>query len=334
MLSCMVGVIIERESTVKDLIESLKNYISVVLGIKIHLLSWKKTENLPFFLINTYEFYETTLLNEKYLFVVNKGNADLTPATIKIHLEQIQNKSGKMCVFIQKTTTSYNRKRLIEHRIPFIIPGNQMYFPEAGIDLREHFRDLKKHKDIVSPATQAVLVNALLSGIGGVFTLSELANKLCYTLMTMSRVFDELENLGIGFVSRKGKERMLEFKESRKELWEKSRKVMRDPVKHRIWATNGEPKVLAGLSALSEKSQLVSPNISTYAISLKEWKTNNFKELPNQEGATFELEVWHYDPLLFANNGLVDPYSLYLSLQENKDERVEAALEEMMEKEQ
>ncbi|EFB40206.1 MULTISPECIES: hypothetical protein [Parachlamydia] len=45
-----------------------------------------------------------------------------------------------------------------------------------------------------------------------------------------------------------------------------------------------------------------------------------------------ELEVWNYDPELFAKDGIVDPFSLYLSLQESKDERVEGALEEMMEK--
>ena len=55
-------------------------------------------------------------------------------------------------------------------------------------------------------------------------------------------------------------------------------------------------------------------------------------ELPDREGAAFELEIWHYDPDLFAKKGCVDPYSLYLSLKETEDERVEAALEELMEK--
>ena len=45
-----------------------------------------------------------------------------------------------------------------------------------------------------------------------------------------------------------------------------------------------------------------------------------------------EIEVWWYPPALFAERGIVDPFSLYLSLKADHDERTEAALEEMMEK--
>jgi len=54
--------------------------------------------------------------------------------------------------------------------------------------------------------------------------------------------------------------------------------------------------------------------------------------LPSSEGALIELEIWQYNPNLFAKDGIVDPFSLYLSLEKVKDERVEAALAHMMEK--
>jgi Tfp pilus assembly protein PilO len=43
-----------------------------------------------------------------------------------------------------------------------------------------------------------------------------------------------------------------------------------------------------------------------------------------------EIQVWSYDPKLFAVAGVVDRLSLFLSLRDEKDERVEAALEQMM----
>ena len=43
-----------------------------------------------------------------------------------------------------------------------------------------------------------------------------------------------------------------------------------------------------------------------------------------------ELELWDYDPGLFSNNGHVDLLSLYASLKEETDERVEQALEEVL----
>lgn len=314
-----------------DIIESLKKYILEILGVKISLVQWENKGIIPFYLINIYDIYETNLLNIPYLFVINKENVEITPATIKIHLDQIQKKSEKTCIFIQKTTTSYNRKRFIEHHIPFIIPGNQMYLPEIGVDLREFFKKSKKRKNVISPATQAVIINSLLNKNKFSFTLSELAYTLNYTSMTISRVIDELECLEIGNSSRKGKERILSFEASKSELWEKSKEMMRSPVKKRIWVKGEKPKVQSGLSALSKITQIASPNISTYAIGSKEWKMKKLVEFPDREGATFELEVWHYDPSLFAINGVADPYSLYLSLQDSEEERVEAALEEMME---
>jgi hypothetical protein len=43
-----------------------------------------------------------------------------------------------------------------------------------------------------------------------------------------------------------------------------------------------------------------------------------------------EVEVWTYSPDLFEKYGVVDRFSLYLSMQKTDDERVESALEEMM----
>jgi hypothetical protein len=42
--------------------------------------------------------------------------------------------------------------------------------------------------------------------------------------------------------------------------------------------------------------------------------------------------LWRYPPALFAEHGIVDRLSLYLSLKDDHDERTETALEEMMEK--
>ena len=46
---------------------------------------------------------------------------------------------------------------------------------------------------------------------------------------------------------------------------------------------------------------------------------------------TITVEVWVYDPLILAEDNFVDRLSLYRSLRETSDERIEAALAEMME---
>ncbi|WKZ71730.1 MAG: hypothetical protein QY308_08880 [Ignavibacteriaceae bacterium] len=50
-----------------------------------------------------------------------------------------------------------------------------------------------------------------------------------------------------------------------------------------------------------------------------------------QEDADFQLEIWKYNPRPLSDGGTVDIFSLYATLQHDPDERVQAALEEMME---
>ena len=42
--------------------------------------------------------------------------------------------------------------QLVEQRVPFIVPGNQMYLPPLGLDFREHFRRLQAERPTPTPA--------------------------------------------------------------------------------------------------------------------------------------------------------------------------------------
>ena len=81
---------------------------------------------------------------------------------------------------------------------------------------------------------------------------------------------------------------------------------------------------------------LAQPEYTIYALSREDWKAlrqhHKTIEVPAQDPDASGIEVWRYPPALFAEDGIVDPLSLYLSLKEDRDERTETALEEMMEK--
>ncbi|MFO7930839.1 MAG: hypothetical protein R6U97_05495 [Desulfosalsimonas sp.] len=130
---------------------------------------------------------------------------------------------------------------------------------------------------------------------------------------------------------------MVQFDEDRRRFWEKALVYLKTPVKKLLWANDPIDRelLLAGESALAEYSMLASPGQPVYAISEKKWKTMEkekiFQEARYSEEAGVQLEVWRYDPRLFAEGNAVDPFSLYLSLKESKDERIESAIEEMME---
>jgi hypothetical protein len=50
-----------------------------------------------------------------------------------------------------------------------------------------------------------------------------------------------------------------------------------------------------------------------------------------QDDAELLVEAWRYAPQLFAKDGCVDKLSLFLSLRDMADERVQAALNKMLE---
>lgn len=317
-------------------IKDLEAYLSDVFALQVKIRPLKKGDALPFFLVDSYDFYELSLFEHSCLLMYSKENIEVTPALVRKHWEQVQKKWKGLCIYSQPTISAYNRKRLIGHRVPFIIPGNQMYLPDLGIDLHEHFRKpYNQSIKLFSPATQTVVIYALFHGSREGLTPSELAQKLDYTLMTMTRAFDELHGANLGEVIREGKERRWYFRDGRHALWQQAKSFLRSPIKNRTWLIQKQPLTVAGLSALSHFSDLNEPSLPVFAIGPTQWKElkkTGIEEIPSSEGAVIELEIWHYNPNLFAKSGLVDTFSLYLSLKECKDERIEAALEKMMEK--
>ena len=316
----------------------LEHYLSDILGIQVTIHRWKEQNKMPFFLTDTYDFNETLLLGHPCLLMVVKKDTEVTPAEIRKHQELVQKQWTGLCIYVPNEISTYNRKRLIEHQTPFIVPGNQLYLPDLGMDLREHYQKQRSHTiQYFSPATQVVVIHALLYGIQAHFTPSELAKALNYTLMTMSRAFDELETAHIGEIKRKGKERWWQFKGSKRDLWDQARLFMKTPVKKKTTVIHSKPTTIAGLSALAHYSMLSAPKRLTYAISIEQWKIwkqDGVEECPSADDTLFDLEIWNYNPDLFLSNKshAVDPFSLYLSLISNVDERIESALSEMMEK--
>jgi hypothetical protein len=213
-----------------------------------------------------------------------------------------------------------------------------MYLPMLGIDLREHFPQLRQTSSTLSPATQVVVLHALLGSDNRVHTPAELAERLGYTKMTMTRAFNELDAEDLADVSMQGRHRCLTFKGTRQDLWKKALPLLRSPMKQRRHirlAARNHVGPIAGLSALARYSMLAAPSTPTVATSLDRWKAlqqrDDLTEAAAGDPESQEVELWSYDPELFSSLSIVDRLSLFLSLRENEDERVEAAMEEMME---
>ncbi len=322
----------------KDLVNRLKRYLLDTLGITVTLSKPINQGSLPFFLQDIYDVFQVRLLNEEFIVLASRNDSELTPATIHKHIDIVSQKLKMKAVFVHSIISSFNRKRLIEHKVPFIIPGNQMYLPDLGIDLREYFIKKRSKTVILGPSTQAVILHALTQIMVEPLTPTQLAEALGYSRMAMTRSLDEIESLELAEVSITGRKRLVCFDKNRRNLWGKALPHLRSPVKENVWlkALIDELSVCqAGLTALARYSMLTPPLKPVYAVFAKNWKDIK-RKYPHEiisypDEAEYELEVWSYSPDLFANGKIVDPFSLYLSLRDIKDERVESAMEKMME---
>ena len=270
--------------------------------------------------------------------MIDRGSQTNTPAAIKKHMFEVRKKWEGEIVYVASGIDSARRKQLIDQRVAFVVPGNQVYLPVLGVDLREHFRSVRGAAETLSPATQAAFLHALHRNRRGAFSPHEMAAALGYSSMTLSRAFDELESAGIGRHFSEGKRRLMELAGPGRELWEKARPMLRSPVAGSVVVAASRDVLKAqkaGLTALATYTNLAEPRTPVVAIARSAWAgiRNRFSlaDASPSEQPAVKVELWTYPPAAVANEPVVDRLSLFLSLRGTADERVEAALDELIE---
>lgn len=323
----------------------LKDYLDEVTGMKVAMHS-HGTSHLPFFMTRLYDLTDMRLGAMSYLAVFLKQDDEFKPAQFLKHLAQISDyELDDVCV-VAESLPSYVRKRMIEKGISFVVPNVQMYLPGMGMELRNRSASKKgKKPGHLSPATQVVLIYGLLGRIKEPVSPLELSKKLFYSTMTMSRAFDELEAMELGHIERIGRERLLTLALEKRHIWKEALPRLKSPVRdhkriaewymRRTDIVRFGDALPAGITALSKQTMIGERDTPEYAVSADTWKRlekEGVEIIPVDEPGTCLLQVWRYDPKVLEVDGMVDPFSLYLSFQGETDERIEMALEDMLER--
>jgi len=323
----------------ETLVAQLETYLQNALGDVSAITPWKEDRKLVLFLRDRYRFFEARILGKACLLMTDEGDQEESPATVRKHVDQVKIKWSGPVIFVRRRIAAYNRKRLIDQKLPFVAPGNQMYLPMLGVDFREQFPTPRPTRSGLRPSSQAVLIYAILRDDDHM-SPTRLGAKLGYSAMAMSHVLNELEAAGIATSSAigRGRDRRLRFDMPKQEAWKKALPLLRTPVKSRHTIRMIPNEILrgprAGLSALAHYSMMAEPENPVMAVSRKDWKTlrtgNVITAAMSGESNGGVVEVWSYAPTPVAIDGWVDRLSLYLSLRDMQDERIQAALDQMM----
>lgn len=323
---------------VVDLAAQLEDSLRGTLGIGTSLRPWAGAVKVPAFLRGRYALLAGEVLSRAMVFVLDSADDEPTPGTLRKHLDSVQRIADQGVVYVRGTMSAYSRRRLIGEGVAFVVPGRQVYLPGMGIDLRERFERPKPSRERFRPATQAVLLWALLRREEGLSGGRAVARTLGFSPMTLSRAMDEIEAAGLAKRVEAGRERALRWTGTCREIWERAQERLADPVQARHLVRHAQaalPGPRAGISALSACTMLGEPDTPVCAMHGSGWTAyrdeHAAEAAPFRELGVIEVEVWSYDPGLLGTVDRVDPLSLYLSLRNDPDERVEKAVEEILE---
>ena len=120
---------------------------------------------------------------------------------------------------------------------------------------------------------------------------------------------------------------------SPEELFKKAHDNFQNPVKRTVYIPLNQIQdtlLKSGYTALAGYSMLNEPNVVCYATnSISRWNSVATKKLQNGQ-TQVAVELWRYDPKKLSGTDTVDPLSLVLTLENDADERVEEAVEEIL----
>ena len=318
--------------------QRLLDYLEAISGERPDL-SPEKAIGLPLFLRERFDFQSIRLFGKHYVLALEKENWDAeSPGEYENLVGLMQPEFTDPVALVLPRLPSYARNRMVRLGMPFIVPGSQTFLPAALIDLRERFTQPKPEKGKkLTPAAQCLVLYHLQRQPLENLPLREIAEKIGYSPIMLTKVKDELEATGVCRTVRMGRSIALEFTTKGRNLWESVQPILSSPVKKTLWVhwdQPGYPALIAGLSALSKKTIMADDRLPTYALLAVTFQANLEQGLyhgcKGPEDANLRLESWSYNPLLFGDTKMVDPLSLFLSLRDFPDERVQQQLETLI----
>ncbi|MEQ1518651.1 MAG: MarR family transcriptional regulator [Usitatibacteraceae bacterium] len=324
------------------LAEAAEAYVDEAFGQRLNLVPIAPT-TLPHFMLDRYQIWQGSLNGLKLLVVAIKEilppGSGATAQYLK-HRDRLRDQVDiDVVLLLVDHAPNALRRQMMERKIGFIAPGAQLYVPEAFLDLRERVTAFAiSYADHISPTTQYLLMALLHRLIEDDQNLTELADRLCVSIMSISRTLDELEALQLAKAHHAGRQRRLHMLLGGRELWDAVQARLQSPIRklRNVAFLDGEGiGPLAGESALAHYTMLAPPKNETRAVLAASWKrlaeTHVARPATAFDSDAIAIQTWTYDPRLLAKDGVVDRLSLYLTVRDHRDERVAQAADELLE---
>lgn len=331
-----------------NLEDDARGYIESVLGVAAHLSP--VPVRVPYTIRDSYKIYELSMpmvKNSTLNMTLLVSNDEVAhPGIVKLqkHIELVHKVTNQVVVYVCRSLTIQSRRSLIMHQVNFIQPSLQMFIPEMALDLRESFRLRREQSEVavLFPAAQAMLLSCLYGGKTdeAFFKANTLMGGLKYSRVTLSKAVEQLTSLDVITPAKSDLHwKTYTFNGTPAEVFRKAKPYLRSPVRKRVGITRNilpmAPGVcLAGETALAKYTTLAEPQQAVWGMTKKVFndmlELDAFEVIDSLDEIEGWVEIWTY-PSLTERHYIADATSLYLSLDEDPDERIQLALDELKE---
>jgi predicted DNA-binding transcriptional regulator len=315
------------------------SFLKTVFGNDITISEHVYPSGAPSYL---HDMYELKLLSwgENKCLILSPRDSEWKLPMLKKHLKKLQSMSELPCALCLERLTSVQRQNLLADKIPFVAISQQVYFPFWGSSFFERFKASANTKKKMAPGTQEVFLYLYYLEGEEPVNMTHICKELSLSKATCTRAIDDLLASGLIEVRKEGTNKWISRAYDKTKFLSKGYERLKSPVDRIIYLKSVpeiEPQFLSGMRALSEETMIGSnENDGAIALSKKDATAIPKDLICNKQffddfgGAI--VEVWSYNPATFAENGHVDDISLIMSLEDERDERVQMCLDELRRK--
>ena len=302
-------------------------------GLTIEYTEWEKQKLLPLYISSNYRFYNALIDGFRFIVIEAIGN-DATLPALKKHIKKIYEVDSAPVAVYCSWISSYRRKSFIENGIPFFTE-KQIYLPFLGVLLRDERKEKREKINKLTLAAQQLALLYLYGNESQLF-MSKATKILPYTAMTLSRSVNQLEETGLFEISKQGVNKVIKSIYDKVTLFNKLKKYISNPISKKVYIYKSEVNkdmALSGENLLSKITNLNTSKTVTYAILKKNADKLNYEEELLYPDEQVCLELWKYDPMQFGKEKSADILSVLWSFADSADERIEIAIDEVLNKE-
>ena len=284
----------------------------------------------------SYRFYDGQYHGVPLLFAEPKGDV-ASPRSLAATAEYLYNRFQLPVVYILPSCPAYERQRLIDKNVYFVVSDRFAHLPMLVAN--ERIRRTKSAKRLSPVAQYLLLYHLQMERLEGK-AARDIEGTIPYSYTSIALGITCLADLNLCVKDANSEKcKTMHFLLPGAALWQKAQAYLINPVAERIYCDgflSEEHFPVCGINALAGYTMLNPDPERMIAMSTKQLRV--FKESgalvrPNEFDGDVVIEAWKYPPIVAGGFGAacVDKLSLALSLRDDTDARVEGEVERLIE---